>query len=178
MCRIVLVLLCAELCSGPAMAEEVTWRFTWEGEGGYVVRGGMSYDAQTVTGPLVTAGDVTCFFIEGSRDGAVVGTWGLTQLNEETWWKLHFDPASAQFLVEGMGVDMPQAWNMDGFGTSCGPGGFGFNIGNAAQDLCVDGALIVESQVDPYRAFPAERADGMRFPGYACYGPALMSALE
>lgn len=160
-----------------AQAQEAVWTFHWQGNGGYEIRGGMSYDPRGLDGPLVVEGDLACFFVEGLKDGAPVGHWGLGMLTEETDWLLTFDPASAQFLVYGMGVDMPQAWNMDGFGTSCGKGGFGFNIGNAAQDLCLDGELLRDSQVDPLRPFPAERAPDLQFPGYACIGPELLSAL-
>ncbi|MBP0482284.1 hypothetical protein [Sagittula salina] len=170
--------LMVALAAGAVRAEEAVWQFLWQGGGGYTVRGGLSYDASLVTGAVVRGDDLTCFFIEGLKDGGPVGRWGLAMLNEKTWWRLNFAPVPGAFLVEGMGVDMPQAWNMDGFGTSCGAGGFGFNIGNAAQDICIDGTLIVESQIDPFRSFPAERAPGLRFPPYACVGPDLMSALE
>lgn len=173
-------LICLAMVVAPMMAQadEVSWRFAWNGNGGYAVRGGMSYETTAIDGPLVTGSDVSCFFIEGTRNGETIGQWGLALLNEETWWRLYFDPVAEAFLVEGMGVDMPQAWNMDGFGTSCGAGGFGFNIGSAAQDICIDEQLIVESQVDPYTPLSAVRDDALTFPSYACEGPSLLSRLE
>jgi hypothetical protein len=69
---------------------------------------------------------------------------------------------------------MPQAWNMDGFGRNCGPGGFGFNIGGAAQDICVDGRLIVASQVPPPTPLAATPAPGLSFPPDACSGELLL----
>lgn len=169
-------LLC--LSAGATSAEEARYRFEWQGGGGYVMRGGMSFDAELLGGGIVMASDLTCFFIEGSRDGDPVGRWALSMLNEETSWVLTFLPQSSEFAVFGEGAMMPQAWNMDGFGTDCGAGGFGFNIGDAAQDICLDGALITESQVDPYRPFPAAPAPDFDFPRDACRGPDLLSLLK
>jgi hypothetical protein len=165
------------LLAAPLRAETVTMAFRWEGSGGYAVSGALQYDTRDVSGPLVRDSDLICFHVDGTKDGEAIGHWGLRMLNEETDWRLFLDPEGPELLVEGMGVDMPQAWNMDGFGTSCGAGGFGFNIGSAAQDLCLDGALLYESQVDPFRPFPVERVTEHAFPPYACNAPALMSAL-
>ena len=168
--------LAGALFASTSLAEE-RFSFEWQGAGGYTLRGGFSYHLEEVSGAFVRERDLTCFFVDGEQDGTAIGHWGLTMLNEETDWRLFFDPETPELLVEGMGVDMPQAWNMDGFGTSCGPGGFGFNIGNAAQDLCLDGKLIVESQVSPFQPFPVRRDPDLQMPSYACHGPALMSLL-
>lgn len=170
-----LALLC---CAGMAAAEPVTYAFEWQGSGGYAVRGGLKYDAAALQGPFVLEGDVSCFVIEATKDGAPVGRWALGMLNEETSWRLHFDPVAGSFLVEGEGIWMPQAWNMNGEGNDCGAGGFGFNIGNAAQDICLDNTLIVPSQVVPERPFPAVRVESYAFPADACIGPALLSLLD
>jgi hypothetical protein len=99
-------------------------------------------------------------------------------LRPETTWVLTFDAATGSFAPWGPGAEMPQAWNMDGGGYDCGAGGFGFNIGNAAQDLCIDGQLIFDSQVTPERPFPAQPAPGFAFPADACRGgPAFISRL-
>lgn len=166
------------LTAGPTVAEEARFRFEWQGGGGYVMRGAMSFDAGLLDGSIVTGGELTCFYIEGRRDGAPVGRWALSMLDEETSWVLTFLPQSSEFAVFDDGALMPQAWNMDGLGRDCGPGGFGFNIGNAAQDLCIDGTLIVASQVEPTRPFPALRDDTLSFPPDACMGPLMMSALS
>ena len=160
----------------PASAEWRSFAFRWVGGGGYVMQGGLGWEADG-TGALIREEALGCFFIEGQRGGVPVGRWGLGMLDEATTWVLHFDPTAAAFLVYGDGHPMPQAWNMNGFGTDCGAGGFGFNIGNAAQDLCHDGALLVESQVDPRRPFPAVEQE-VEFPPWACEGPALMSEAE
>lgn len=158
----------------PAMAEPVTYSFVWKGAGGYEMRGALRFEANRADW-LVRETDLSCFVIEGSLEGAPVGRWALTQLEVDTTWRLHFDAEAGAFLVEGDGVWMPQAWNMDGAGMNCGADGFGFNIGNAAQDLCVDNTLIVESQVDPFRPFPALPVDSYDFPDDACYAPPLLS---
>lgn len=170
------LLLC--ISAGVTGAEEARYRFEWQGGGGYVMRGGMSFDAALQDDGVVTGSDLTCFFIEGSRNGDPVGRWALSMLNEETSWMLTFLPKRSEFAVFSEGTPMPQAWNMNGVGNDCGAGGFGFNIGNAAQDLCIDGTLIFESQVPPGRPFPAMRDDSLSFPSDACQAPMLMSALS
>lgn len=164
-------------CASAAVAEPVSYAFEWKGNGGYSLRGGLSYDTATIKGQLVEAQDLSCFVVQGLKDGQPIGRWALSMLNEETTWRLFFDTLNGQFLVEGMGIDMPQGWNMDGAGIDCGQGGFGFNIGDAAQDICLNGELIVDSQVDPQRLFPAVRDDDYEFPNDACTGPMMMSAL-
>lgn len=166
------------LAGSAATAENVSYRFEWQGAGGYSMRGGMSFDAGFLGRSEVRAQDLSCFFIEGRRDGAPVGRWALSMLDEETSWVLTFLPREQAFAVWGPDQPMPQAWNMDGAGTDCGEGGFGFNIGNAAQDLCIDGRLVVLSQVAPDRSFPVTRDDAMTFPADACMGPMLMSGLS
>lgn len=164
--------------AAPVAAQDVAYAFEWEGAGGYTMRGGLAFDESRAEDGLVTEDEVQCFYIEGYRHGAPIGRWALQMLTEETTWAMTFEPVSGQFVVFGDGAPMPQAWNMNGFGTDCGEGGFGFNIGNAAQDLCLDGELQVESQVAPSRPFPAARADDLSFPGDACKGAVLMSGLS
>jgi hypothetical protein len=43
----------------------------------------------------------------------------------------------------------------------CGVGGFGFNGGNWAQDVCIDNTYIEVSSIDPYtplQAYPMDVA--------------------
>ncbi len=162
------------IAASTAMAEPVTYAFEWTGSGGYAVKGALQYDDEAITDRFVREQDLSCFVIEGSKDGEAVGRWALTMLNEQTSWRVHFDPVVGRFLVEGEGVWMPQAWNMDGDGIDCGAGGFGFNIGNAAQDICVDNRLIFESQVAPEEPFPAVRMEDFKFPRDACIAPPLL----
>ena len=126
----------------------------------------------------MTETEVQCFFIDGYHEGERIGHWALGRLAPETSWTLTFDPVASEFVVYGAGAFMPQAWNMNGFGDDCGTEGFGFNIGNAAQDLCLDGKLLVASQIPPERPFPARPDPGARFPSDACAGDLLLSALR
>ncbi|MEM1386810.1 MAG: hypothetical protein AAF748_01440 [Pseudomonadota bacterium] len=165
------------LCCAPVAlaADSVAYRFEWIGGGGFEMRGALSFSADLMGAQVVTEADVQCFVIEGFEAGAPIGRWALGQLSEETTWTLTFDPVTEAFVVFGDGAPMPQAWNMDGGGFNCGDGGFGFNIGNAAQDLCLDGQLLYQSQVSPGRPFPATRDDGFAFPGDACSGVMILS---
>ncbi|KMW58470.1 hypothetical protein AIOL_003445 [Candidatus Rhodobacter oscarellae] len=163
--------------AAPGQAGDVTYRFEWQGAGGYVMQGRMSFDVALLGKRYVLEDDLSCFEISGTKDGVPVGRWALGMLLPETTWRLTFAPTPSEFVVFGEDFPMPQAWNMDGFGRNCGDPGFGFNIGGAAQDLCVDGALIVASQVPPPRPMPVERANGIKFASDACRAEALLSGL-
>jgi hypothetical protein len=160
--------------AGAATAELSTWRFTWEGAGGYRIEGRMAFDAAHLSRPELRADDIACFVIEGFHGDRPIGRWALGQRGPATTWILTFLPTERAFAVYGPDHPMPQAWNMDGFGTDCGPGGFGFNVGNWAQDICVDGRLIVASQVAPSQPLPAVPAPGLGFPPDACPGDLLI----
>jgi hypothetical protein len=156
-----------------AQAEPRIYAFTWAGQGGYEMRGALAFESARTIG-LITESEVDCFVIEGFLNGQPLGRWALGMLNEDTTWTLAFDPVTEGFVVFGSLAIMPQGWNMNGGGTDCGNPGFGFNIGNAAQDLCVNGELIFESQVDPSRPFPAKRVATFPFPADVCLGPKLI----
>ena len=174
------ILTCAlALAAGAATAETAAWRFVWDGANGYRMTGALAYDARPEGAPsMVVEDDLRCFVIEGFHEDEPIGRWALGQLNEETTWRLHFLPAQSRFVVDGEGIPMPQAWNMNGAGNDCGIGGFGFNLGNLGQDFCKDNAFILESRVDPPQPFPALRDDAVRFPADACTGPDLLSLLD
>ncbi|WP_138472099.1 hypothetical protein [Poseidonocella sp. HB161398] len=165
--------------TGTVRAEHVVHVFQWQGNGGYAMEGALAYDSALARDGLVTGAEIDCFFILGRHDGAEIGRWSLGELDAGTDWIVTFLPGLGAFAVYSPVTAMPQAWNMDGTGTSCGAGGFGFNIGNAAQDLCLDGQLLAESQVAPERAFPATPAPAEYvFPPGACLGPMLTSRLS
>ncbi|MEC7762243.1 MAG: hypothetical protein VX874_10080 [Pseudomonadota bacterium] len=161
-----------------AHAEDAIYRFTWQGAGGYAFDGAMSFDASKLGGGRIHEGDVQCFVIEGRRGEVPVGRWALGMLIPETTWLLTFDTGVEEFVTYGLGDPMPQAWNMDGYGTDCGEGGFGFNIGNYAQDICIGGTLIADSQMPPVAPFPAERVDTYDFPVDGCRPSMLLSELR
>ncbi|MCC1492009.1 hypothetical protein [Cognatishimia sp. F0-27] len=176
--RVVRVAVCAVAVCAPALAkaQDARFAFRWEGAGGYTMTGVMAFDAGLVPGRIIRETDIRCFAIEGFRDGEAIGRWALTDLNEETTWRLFFDAGDERFFVEGEGVRMPQAWNMNGRGDNCGQGGFGFNLGNLGQDLCVDNRILTESRVPPPQVFASvERNDDLPMPADACFGPDMLS---
>ena len=158
----------------PGASQAQDYRFEWQGGGGYSMRGAMSVAPGGAKG-IVTQADVQCFEIEGFLDGEPVGRWALGMLNEETVWLLEFDPVRSEFLTPYATNSMPQAWNMSGLGDGCGPGGFGFNLGSAAQDVCIDDRLIVASQAPPPTPFPAYEVSGHVFSTDACIGAVVTS---
>lgn len=166
------------LCPIGALAQEQIYVFQWNGAGGYSMTGALSFDSRDLTGPMIMADDVQCFEIEGYVGDTAIGSWGLGQLTEKTSWRLHFVPSQPAFVVDGFWVRMPQAWNMNGAGSDCGIGGFGFNIGNIGQDLCVDNHVIVESRIAPHVPFPVIRDDSYVFGADACRAPMVLGALQ
>ena len=158
----------------PAAGAAQDFRFEWQGGGGYSMRGAVSFAPGDGKG-ILTQNDVQCFEIEGFLNGEPVGRWALGMLAAETFWLLEFDPRSARFLTPYETNSMPQAWNMSGLGDGCGAGGFGFNLGSAAQDICIDDRLIEESQIDPPTPFPATEVSGHLFSPDACMGTVVTS---
>ncbi|MBV7409124.1 hypothetical protein [Maritimibacter sp. DP1N21-5] len=173
--RLALLLSCLAV---PLHAGDVSYRFLWEGSGGYSMRGAMAFDEGMLEARAVFEGDLSCFVIEGYENGTPIGRWALGMLTEETSWQVTFLPRREEFVVYAPETPAPQAWNMNGIGDDCGPGGFGFNIGNQAQDLCLDGEWVWESQIDPARPFPVVRDDEVAFPADACRGDLMMSELH
>ena len=157
-----------------AEAEPQTFIFSWTGSGGYSMSGAMAFDTEKARDGLISEADLDCFEIVGKLDGDPIGRWALRQVTNETTWILTFDVTSSAFVVYSPEHVMPQAWNMDGYGENCGSGGFGFNIGNAAQDVCLGGELVIESQAAPSQPFPAERVAAYAFASDACLGPELI----
>ena len=175
---VVLGLVLGLVCAGSVRAQDVSYRFEWDGGGEYVMQGALSFDPALLGKNPIIETDLTCFEIKGLDNGVEVGRWALQMLLPDTTWRLTLDVETSEFVVFGEDAAMPQAWNMDGFGTNCGNPGFGFNIGNAAQDLCVDGALIVESQVAPARPFAVTRVGSVKFSPDACNPELLLGALS
>ncbi|WP_255552263.1 hypothetical protein [Maritimibacter dapengensis] len=162
----------------PAVAENVGFRFLWEGASGFEMVGALAFDESLMSEPVIYEGDLACFEIEGRQDGDAIGRFALDMVTLETDWRLTFLPGQGAFAVYSLATPTPQEWNMDGLGTSCGEGGFGFNIGNYAQDLCLDGKLLIASQMPPRTPFPAVRDDAVTFSPDACRDAMMLSALE
>lgn len=140
------------LCS-PAQAAK--FQFCWIGNSGYTMRGIIGFpDALLDTG-IITERSVTEFAIFGFRDGIPIGSWSLDQLTPDTTWELYFDTTALEFPTGGHWQDLSyQAWNANGEVNDCGIGGFGFNGGNYAQDVCIDNVWIEASSIDPDTPFP------------------------
>lgn len=170
-----LFLFVALSAAWPACADPATYRFAWKGANGYSMTGAMAFDSALLSERIVREGDLSCFHITGFFEDQQIGRWALTMLNEDTSWRLHFVPAEQAFVVEGRGIAMAQAWNMNGAGDDCGKGGFGFNLGNLGQDFCRNDEPLFDSRIDPFTPFPAVRDDSYVFPADACNGPAILS---
>lgn len=166
------LMLALSALAAPAAAQD--FRFEWRGSGGYGFRGAVSFADVPAKG-LWTQDHVRCFEIDGTRDGAPIGRWALGMVTEETTWQLTFDPEARAFVTAGPDWPISQAWNMDGEGMNCGASGFGFNLGDFAQDICLDNTLIVESQVPPNTPFPARETSGHLFGPDACLGSVVVS---
>ncbi|WP_298438082.1 hypothetical protein [uncultured Jannaschia sp.] len=154
-----------------APAHAATHAFCWIGSEGYRIEGRISYP-DGATG-ILTEADITEFAITGLRGDAVLGRWTLADRTPETAWTLRFDADRLAFPMGGEPANGTyQEWNANGFADDCGDPGFGFNGGNRAQDICVDGVFIDESGVPP--ATPLRISPD---PSNPC-GPLPMSALS
>ncbi|CTQ49304.1 hypothetical protein [Jannaschia donghaensis] len=154
--------------AGPAQA--ATHSFCWEGANDYRIEGFISYPDDAAG--VVTEDTVTGFGITGWRGGDYLGDWSLADRTPDTSFTLRFDTRTLSFPMGGYPQDGTyQEWNADGTATDCGDPGFGFNGGNRAQDLCVNGQFIDESGIAPDTPLTIS-PDG----GSPC-GPLPMSAL-
>ncbi|NDV02666.1 hypothetical protein GZA08_17000 [Pseudoroseicyclus sp. CLL3-39] len=161
------------LAATPAAAAE--FPFCWRGANGYTMTGAIAFPDKLMGQGLVTEDDVTGFEITGYLDGTPVGRWSMDELTDETTWHLSFDPAELRFLTGGsFPGPQSQGWNANGEVSDCGKGGFGFNSGNWAQDLCIDGTWISDSSIPPATPFFASTVPVTP----ACGGAELLSKRE
>lgn len=146
------LVLGASLLAAPLQAAE--YYFCWEGANGYTMTGQMSLAPGAINKPIVLQDDVTEFRIAGYHEGLLLGKWDLANRTDTTSWVVHFDPARNAFMTPGeVGLGVSQAWNANGDANDCGNPGFGFNLGNFAQDFCLNGAWIVDSGMPPETPF-------------------------
>ena len=135
-------------------AHAADFYFCWQGSNGFTMTGQMSIDPTAINKPLITQNDVTLFKIAGYQDGSILGKWDMATRAADDSWFLNYDPARRAFLTPGeMGLGVSQAWNANGNANDCGVPGFGFNLGNYAQDFCVDGRWVEESGMPPETPF-------------------------
>jgi len=162
--------LCLALLSA-APLQAATFQFCWIGGGGYTMEGTIEFPDSLLDTGLITEEDVTGFRILGRYNGVPIGSWSLDQRLPDTSWTLFFDTSSLEFPTGGIrSQGSYQAWNAHGQVNDCGEGGFGFNAGNYAQDVCVDNTFVTVSSIDrdtPLKAYPMDVA-------LTCEGAAAM----
>ena len=134
--------------SGPRQAAELN--LCWAGANGYSMTGRMTLPDDKMFKVIVTEDDVTRFKISGYLRGQLIGTWDSGARHADDTWHLRFDPAGLIFPTGGrFASTSSQGWNADGTANNCGNAGFGFNAGDFAQDLCVNGAFVEGSSIEP-----------------------------
>lgn len=135
-------------------ANAADFYFCWTGGSGYTMTGQMAIPESALNQPLITEADVTGFKIAGYLDGALLGKWDMSMLTPDTSWMLRYDPIRGVFPTPGeLELGVTQAWNAGGNADDCGESGFGFNLGNYAQDFCLHGVWIEESGMPPDTPF-------------------------
>jgi len=143
-----IITICMFAFQAPAHA--ATLNLCWTGAGGYTMTGRMSLPDAAMRKPTVTQDDLTGFQITGYLKGEKIGHWNMKDRTANTTWLLRFEPKTLNFPVGGdFGSLVSQGWNANGDVTDCGTPGFGFNSGNYAQDVCVNGRFVSESSIDP-----------------------------
>lgn len=150
-----MIRVCATILSVLASnAQAAQFYFCWLGANDYSMVGQMTIRPSSLNKPLVTQDDVTEFRIAGYLEGTLLGKWDMATREPDDSWILHFDPTRNAFMTPGdVGLGVSQAWNADGTAEDCGNPGFGFNLGNYAQDFCLNGVWIEESGMPPETTF-------------------------
>lgn len=142
-------------------AEAARFQFCWVGANGYTMEGQIEFPDALLNTGLITEADVTDFRIQGFKDGLPIGFWSLEMLTPTTSWTVSFDTKALRFPMGGSrSAGTYQEWNANGEVNDCGAvGGFGFNGGNWAQDVCIDNTWIEESSIDPFTPLQAYPMD-------------------
>lgn len=147
-CSMQAVLAC--MFAFPQASFAAALNLCWVGGSGYTLTGRMELPDSAMRKPIVTEADVTAFHITGYLNGSKIGSWNLRDLTPDTTWLLRFEPKTLNFPVGGnFGSLVSQGWNANGEVNDCGTPGFGFNSGNYAQDVCINGTYISDSSIDP-----------------------------
>lgn len=132
----------------------VDFYFCWQGANDYTMTGQMTINPVALNKPVVTQDDVLEFRIAGYQNGQLLGKWDMATRDADDSWVLNYDPGRSVFMTPGdVGLGVSQAWNADGTATDCGNPGFGFNLGNYAQDFCLNGVWVEESGMPPETPF-------------------------
>lgn len=140
--------LCVALSSTAAAAADLN--FCWRGANGYTMTGKMAFPDRLMSNAVLTEDHLQSFKISGYYKGQLLGTWNMREATKATTFHVRFDPIGMTFLTGGSFPQThSQGWNADGAVADCGSPGFGFNSGNYAQDICVNGTWIADSSIDP-----------------------------
>lgn len=135
-------------------AHAADFYFCWLGANDYTMTGQMTINPSALNKPVVTQDDVTRFKIAGYQEGTLLGKWDMETRDPDDTWVLFFDPGRSVFMTPGdVGLGVSQAWNANGNADDCGNPGFGFNLGNYAQDFCLNGVWVEESGMPPETTF-------------------------
>lgn len=135
-------------------AQAADYYFCWLGGNDYTMTGQMTINPVALNKPVVTQDDVTLFKIAGYLEGTLIGKWDMATRAPDASWVLNFDPARNAFMTPGdVGLGVSQAWNANGDANDCGNPGFGFNLGNYAQDFCLNGVWVQASGMPPETPF-------------------------
>jgi len=135
-------------------ANAADFYFCWLGANDYTMTGQMTITPSALNKPVVTQDDVIRFKIAGYQEGRLLGKWDMETRAPDDTWVLFFDPGRSVFMTPGdVGLGVSQAWNANGNADDCGNPGFGFNLGNFAQDFCVNGVWVEESGMPPETTF-------------------------
>ncbi|MHA7887570.1 hypothetical protein [Roseicyclus sp.] len=159
--RLTLATAATLLAAQTAAADTARFQFCWIGANGYTMEGMIEFPETLLDTDIISERQVTGFRIQGYKDGVPVGFWSLDMATPETSWTLSFDTRSLRFPTGGSRSQQTyQEWNANGEVNNCGAdGGFGFNGGNWAQDVCINNRWVEESSIDPFtplRAFPMD----------------------
>lgn len=148
--RFLRVLVTFSALALPVQATAADIHFCWIGDNGYSMSGRMSVPDHLMSKNLITEEDVTGFSITGFHDGRPLGHWNAADRAPGATWHLRFDPQRRTFLTGGTFSTLnSQGWNANGGVTDCGNPGFGFNSGNYAQDICLNGKYVASSSIAP-----------------------------
>ena len=148
------VICCLAVAAAPVQAAD--YYFCWQGANGYTMTGQMSLAPLAGESRVATEADVTLFRIAGFLNGDLLGKWDAMARDPDDTWFLNFDVDAMSFLTpEQLGAGISQAWNANGDTDNCGTPGFGFNLGNYAQDFCLNSTWVVDSGVPPETPFVA-----------------------
>lgn len=142
--------LVACICVSGSGLQAAVLNLCWTGANGYTMTGQITLPEAAMAQSVVTQDDVTHFTISGYQSGRLLGTWDMADTGPDTTWFLRFRPETMEFPTgDWFGTENSQGWNANGAVRNCGNPGFGFNAGNYAQDICVDGVYVTDSSIPP-----------------------------